>query len=59
VRLETVLTPGGRMTSTEAVERFIEALTNPTSDAAPIVRTSHRRQKDAERADSELAGAGW
>lgn len=59
VRLETLTTPGGLVTSREAVARFFEALTiagNVTPDAP--IRTPARRVRDEKRAAAVLDAAG-
>ncbi|HZL37859.1 MAG TPA: DUF1580 domain-containing protein [Tepidisphaeraceae bacterium] len=56
VRLETIRTPGGQLTSRQAVERFIRALTDP--DAQPNAPTPRQRQREIEAAESRLTAAG-
>lgn len=56
VRLETVRTPSGLKTSTQAVQRFIAALTDPDADI-PAPRSS-QRQRELDQADAVLASAG-
>lgn len=59
VRLETVKTPRGLATSREAIQRFIERLSDP--DAAgrdSVVPTTSARRREAARVDRALDGAG-
>lgn len=56
IRLETVRTPRGMLTSREAIVRFIEALTNP--DTPTPTPTSATRRRQIEQAEKELAEAG-
>jgi hypothetical protein len=61
VKLEAVKTPGGLRTSREAIQRFIESLTNAdphAGSAPPPARSSLRRDKAIERAERELEAAG-
>jgi len=55
IRLETVLTPSGRRTSREAIQRFIAALTEPGLPPP----TTARRDREREAAEQELAEAGF
>jgi hypothetical protein len=55
VRLESVVTPGGRRTSTQAINRFIHQLTNPTLPPP----TTKQRQRQQAAAEAELAAAGF
>lgn len=56
VRLETVKTPSGMMTSTEAISRFIRRLTEPT--ASVTAPTPSQRRQQIETAQAELASCG-
>lgn len=57
VQLETVRTPTGLMTSREAVERFIQRLTNPDNHVPnPTPRV---RQDQITKAEQELIDAGF
>jgi hypothetical protein len=66
VVLETLQTPSGRVTSREALQRFFEALTEArrpcSSSAGPAPaldrRSPSRRQRDNQRAESQLIGRG-
>jgi hypothetical protein len=55
IQLESVLTPGGRRTSTEAVARFIARLTDPTSPEP----TPRQRKRQQDAAEKELLAAGF
>jgi hypothetical protein len=56
VKLEVVKTPSGLRTSREAIQRFVERLTNPgTSTAAP---TPAARRRAVAAANAELDAAG-
>jgi hypothetical protein len=57
IKLETALVGGRRFTSREAVQRFVERLSVQT----PVVQGSAqgKRLQAAEKADKELAAAGW
>jgi hypothetical protein len=55
IRLETVRTPRGLMTTREAIVAFIGKLTNPDEPPAPRKAS---RERDISRAESELVGAG-
>jgi hypothetical protein len=63
VTLETLRTPSGRVTTREALARFLEALTQrgqsyPSSSGPSPgrYRSPARRQRDSERAERELLG---
>ncbi|WP_428939693.1 hypothetical protein [Fontivita pretiosa] len=56
VRLEVVRTPGGIRTSREAIQRFIERLTNPD---LPPPDPPAVRQCQSQRAVEELQAAGF
>lgn len=61
VKLEVIDTPGGMITTKEAIARFFAALSAarrglPTT---PASRTPSARQRAAQSADRELAAAGW
>jgi hypothetical protein len=60
--LESIVIGGSRCTSVEAIDRWITLLTakanhQPVDDQP--ARTPTRRQRDHDRADASLAGAGW
>ena len=55
-RLETILIGGSRYTSTEAIQRFVEAQ-NPAESAEPAI-TSKQRATMAQTANRLLAEAG-
>jgi hypothetical protein len=61
VVLETVVLPAGRHTSREAILRFVERLTNPSSTPMPSVvrpaRTPSQKKASLSRADRVLAAA--
>lgn len=54
-KLETLKTPGGLVTSQEAVQRFLEKL---TAGEASESRTTKQRQRDIDRAERELSAVG-
>jgi hypothetical protein len=65
--LETLVTPGGRVTSREAIARFFRALTESrqagSSSARPAPapsgrRSPSRRQRDSEKAEKVLIERG-
>jgi hypothetical protein len=56
-RLESIVVAGTRCTTSEAVDRWIAALSG--HDSAEASRTPLRRQRDHQRADAELVSAGW
>jgi Protein of unknown function (DUF1580) len=58
IKLETALVGGSRWTSVEAIQRFVDRLSGPREDASQP-RTSRQRQRAAEKANQELAAAGW
>lgn len=63
IRLETVVIGGQRYTSSEAVQRFVDATTAAHDRGAalpstPINETLRRRRAAIERAERELAEAG-
>jgi hypothetical protein len=55
--LETVCIAGSRCTTSEAVDRWIAALSG--RDSAESTRTPVRRQRDHDKADKQLAASGW
>ncbi len=59
VKLESILVGGKRFTSTEAIERFIEA-TTAAADGEPVPRTetSKAREQRLARVERELQAAG-
>jgi hypothetical protein len=57
VTLESFLVGGARCTTAALVEKFLSALNAPADSAAP--RTPTRRLRDHDRAEKELASAGW
>jgi hypothetical protein len=56
-RLESIVVAGTRCSTSEAVDRWIAALSG--HDSAEGQRTPIRRQKETARADKQLAAAGW
>ncbi len=58
VILESLQVGGTKCTSLEALQRFFERLSNPNGTATTI-RTPTKRQRAAEKADADLAAAGW
>jgi hypothetical protein len=57
--LETVRTPE-MMTTAEAVERFVAALSDPNSPAGVATeRSPAQRNRDHDRADRQLQEVGW
>jgi Protein of unknown function (DUF1580) len=58
VKLETALVGGRRFTSREAVQRFVDRLSNERGDAVQV-RTPRQRTAAAERANAELESSGW
>jgi hypothetical protein len=63
IKLECKQIGGIRYTSAEALERFFQRLTAASgleADAGkPAIRTPARRQREHNKADAELAAAGW
>jgi hypothetical protein len=59
VRLETLQCGGTKVTSLEALQRFFERLGAVANGETPPARTSSQRKRATEKADSELAAAGW
>lgn len=57
VVLESIQVGGTRCTSVEAIQRFIERLTNGNA-AAPTVRTSRKREQQIDAAERRLAAVG-
>jgi hypothetical protein len=59
-KLEYVVTPGGRMTSAEAVRRMLERLTSGYCGERPVaaVRTASARERAIARADAALDRMG-
>lgn len=59
IRLETIRIAGRLMTSRAAVLRFLEAMQDPTDNAAPAaMRSPAERRRAAERAGRELEKMG-
>jgi len=58
VKLETVTQGGARVTTAEAIERFFAALADPNANISPS-RTPTQRQRAHEKAEANLAKAGW
>ena len=57
--LETLQTPGDKLTSIEALGRFFARLTHGVDSAATVPpRTSRQRRRAEEAADKRLAAAG-
>jgi hypothetical protein len=60
VVLETMQQGASKVTTREAIDRFFAKLGGEIdTDAKVPGRTPLRRKRDHERADKELAGAGW
>jgi hypothetical protein len=59
VRLEILQVGGTKCTSLEALQRFFERLGAAANGETPRTRTSSQRKRATEKADSELAAAGW
>ena len=58
VKLESCLYGGRRMTSAEALQRFVNRST-AAADGTPVpTRTPKKRQRDIEKAEAELRAAG-
>ena len=57
IRLETIRTPRGLLTSREAIQRFVENLTDPEADR--VVETSLARKRRVDEACTELTAAGF
>src|SRR5262245_25709166 len=58
IKLETALVGGRRFTSREAVQRFVDRRSGPPAESM-AARTPSQRQRAAEKANNELAKAGW
>lgn len=56
VRLEFVQTPRGRLTSREAIQRFVQRLTSPEQQ---VLSSPLRRVREITAAERELVGAGF
>ncbi len=56
VKLEVIQVGACKCTSQEALQRFCEALTDPT--AAKPTRTARQRERQIAAADAELSAAG-
>ena len=54
IKLESVLIGGRRMTSLEAVERFVHGVTAAANGERPPARTPRQRERAIERAEAEL-----
>jgi hypothetical protein len=59
IRLETIQIGGTSCTSSEALQRFFEALTVARNGEQPAARTARQRVKAVELANSELERSGW
>ena len=59
VRLPYVMYGGQRMTSVEAVHRWISAVTAAHRDGVPAPRTGQVRDQEAARAEQNLDESGW
>jgi hypothetical protein len=57
--LESVVCAGSRVTTLEAIDRWIAALTASAGGDPTPVRTPIRRQRDHDRAQANLEEAGW
>ena len=55
VKLETIQVGGTKCTSLEAMQRFFDRLTNPD---APVTQPTRTRQREIDKAESELEAAG-
>ncbi len=55
VKLETLQTPGGKVTSVEALQRFFDRLTAISAER-PFVPSDNQRLRDIEAAERELEG---
>jgi hypothetical protein len=58
VVLESAVVGGSRVTTSESIDRWIAALTAETKPHSQV-RTPARRRRDHNRADADLAQAGW
>lgn len=57
IRLEVIKTPTGLLTSREAIQRFVQLLSDPDADLpAPAPRA---RRKQIQQAEAELAASGF
>jgi hypothetical protein len=57
IRLEVIKTPTGLLTSREAIQRFVQLLSDPEADLpAPAPRA---RRKQIQHAEDELTAAGF
>jgi hypothetical protein len=59
IKLETLQCGGTKVTSLEALQRFFEQLSTGANRKPPVTRTSRHRRRAAEKANLELAAAGW
>ena len=59
VRLETILRGGVRCTSDEAIERFFAETTSAADCDIPPSLTSRQRERELNRAETELDRAGF
>ena len=59
IKLEVLQIGGTKCTSLKALQRFFERLSAAGNGEAPPVRTVGQRQRASEKADAELAKAGW
>ena len=60
VRLEVVRIGGALCTSREAVQRFVERLSEGQQQSLSAnTRTMNQRQRSTAKADAELAASGW
>lgn len=59
IRLESVIVAGARCSSSAAVDRWLLALNGQDGTEAQPARTPARRTKSHQRAEKELASAGW
>ncbi len=59
IKLEVLQVGGTKCTSLEALQRFFERLSAQANGEQPRARTTTQRQRAAEKANAELAAAGW
>ena len=59
IKLESVRMAGSRLTSVEAVRRFIATSTAAADGVEIPTRTESKRNRDIQAAEKELQAAGW